>query len=107
MRRNEHSQIKNKPRRHHRHGLAQLIVVCERSGVQTRGVAVREVGLKEPQLNRHAKSSKRLVGAEAGAGSRGGVPDSLGRGTVDNQMERVVRHLNTHTQRERGTVGDA
>ena len=56
-------------------------------------------------MNRHTKSSKRLVGAEAGAESHGGVPDSPGRGTADNQME--ARHLDTQTQREGGTVGDA
>jgi len=50
MRRKEHSQIKNKPHRHHRHGLAQLTVVRERSGDQTREMGVREVRLKEPQL---------------------------------------------------------
>ena len=103
MRRKEHSQIKNKPHRHHRHGLAQLIVVRQRSGDQTRRSS-RERGETEgATVNRHTKSSKRLVGAEAGAGSHGGAPDSLGRGTTDNRMEAV----DTQTQRERGTVEDA
>ena len=106
MRRNEHSQIKNKPHHHHRHGLAQLTVVREEWRPNKRND--HERGETEgATVGRHAKSSKRLVGSEAGAGSQPGVPGSPSRGMADNQMQPVVRHLDTQTQRERGTVGGA
>jgi len=63
--------------------------------------------LRKLPVNRHAKSSKRLVGAEAGTGTRQGIPDSPSLGMAGNQTEPVVRHLGIQTQRKRGTVGDA
>lgn len=106
MRRKEHSQIKNKP--HPSPTWVSTInyrVTEERQPNKRSG---HERGETEgATVNRHTKSSKRLVGAEAGAGSHEGVPDSPGRGTADNQMEAAVRHLDNQTQRERGTVGDA